>query len=98
MSSRVVFRPQAQEEALEARDWYEVHRLGLGRQFVDAVDVAVAAIAERPLGFPRVHGEIRRAVLRRFPYAVFFRLAADQIVVLGVLHGHRDPRTWQSRR
>jgi plasmid stabilization system protein ParE len=53
-------------------------------------------IAENPLAFPRAHGEIRRATLHRFPYAIYFRLAGDEVVVLAV-HGRQDPRRWQRR-
>ena len=98
MSYRVVFRPQAQAELLEARDWYEARQDGLGDEFSTAVDATVSNIRERPLSYPRVHNEIRRAILPRFPYAVFFQLFEDEILVLAVIRGRRHPRTWQSRR
>jgi plasmid stabilization system protein ParE len=98
VSYRVVFRPQAQVELLEARDWYEARQEGLGVDFSAAVDATISNIRERPLAYPRVHNEIRRAVLQRFPYAVFFQLLEDDIVILAMIHGRRHPRTWQSRR
>ncbi len=94
----VVFRPQADAEALEARRWYEQRRPALGEDFAAAVSEAIARIVENPLAFPRVRGEIRRAILRRFPYGVYFRISPDEIVVLAVMHGRRHPRRWQSRR
>ena len=78
MPRRVVFRPQAEDEVLEAGQWYEAKRPGLGQEFRQALDVLVARIAESPLAFPRVHSESRRAVLSRFPYAVDFRVADDR--------------------
>lgn len=48
--------------------------------------------------FARVHHEIRRVRLRRFPYAIYYRILSDEIVVLAVMHGRRQPRRWQSRR
>jgi hypothetical protein len=63
----VVFRPQAEDEALEVRQWYESRRPGLGREFGQALDVLIARIAASPFAFPRVHNETRRAVLSRFP-------------------------------
>lgn len=98
MSPRLVFRPEAQAELAEAHDWYERQRPGLGAAFSAAVDAALASIIERPLAYPRVRGEMRRAILRRFPYGVFFRLIDDEIVVLGIVHGRRHPPTWKSRR
>lgn len=98
MSYRVVFRPPAQVELLEARDWYEARQEGLGVDLSAAVDATISNIRERPLAYPCVHNEIRRAVLQRFPYAVFFQLLEDDIVILAMIHGRRHPRTWQSRR
>jgi plasmid stabilization system protein ParE len=48
--------------------------------------------------FQRVHHEIRRVRLRRFPYAIYFRVSGDEVVVLAVMHGRRHPRRWSSRR
>jgi len=59
----VVFRPQAEDEVLEVRQWYEANRAGLGQEFGQELDALVERIAERPLAFPRVHHETRRAVL-----------------------------------
>jgi len=92
----VVFRPQAEDEALEVQQWYESRRLGLGREFSDELNGAVERIAAGPLLFPRVHGETRRAVLSRFPYAVYFRVADAAVVVLAI-HGRQHPSRWQRR-
>jgi len=94
---RLVLRPQAEAELLAARDWYEARRSGLGCGFCAAVDLAIMAIMERPLAYPCVHGETRRKILHRFPYAVFYRVLQDEIVVLGVVHSRRHPRSWQFR-
>lgn len=97
MTYRIVFRPQAQAELLEARDWYAARQVRLGELFSAAVELTISNILERPLAYPRVHGEMRRAILQRFPYAVYFQVLEDEIVILGVIHGRRHPRTWQSR-
>lgn len=98
MTPRLVLRPEAQAELLGARDWYEAERVGLGAVFTAAVEAAVTAILRNPAAYPRVRGDTRRALLRRFPYAVYFRPTAGEIVVLAVMHGRRDPRQWRSRR
>lgn len=95
---RIVLRPQVEQDIAEAQGWYEQRRPGLGRGFLSAVDDAIANAAEEPLRFAQVHGPTRRAVLRRFPSGLYFRVAGDEIVVLAVMHGGRDPRRWQSRR
>lgn len=96
MTHRVSFRPQAEAEALDVRRWYENRRQGLGAEFAAAVEGAIARVATTPLVFPRVHGETRRAVLRSFPYAIYFRILGDDIVVLAV-HGRQNPQRWRSR-
>lgn len=98
MTPRLVFRPEAEAELLDARAWYEGERVGLGVLFAAAVETTVTAILQDPLAFPRVKGDTRRALVRRFPHAVYFRPIEDEIIVLAVMHGHRNPRHWRSRR
>ena len=52
--------------------------------------------SREPAAFPFVHGAVRRLVVRRFPYAVYFREVGDEIVVLAI-HGRQDPNRWQER-
>ncbi len=96
MGRRVVFRPQAEDEALDVRQWYEARRPGLGQEFGQALDALVTRIADNPLAFPSVHNETRRAVLSRFPYAVYFRVAGEAVVVLAI-HGRQHPSRWRRR-
>jgi plasmid stabilization system protein ParE len=87
---RVVVRSEARAEIFEARRWYEDRASGLGRTFGEVLDSVIVRIATDPAQFPRVHGDTRRAVLTRFPYAVYFRETSDQVVILAV-HGRQDP-------
>ena len=96
MTRRVVFRPQAENDALEVRQWYESRREGLGREFGVAMDEMVGRIADNPLAFQRAHGETRRAVLAQFPYAIYFRVEDEEVVVLA-LHGRQHPSHWRVR-
>ena len=96
MRCSVYFRPEAEVEVLESQHWYEGRRRGLGAEFEEGVAETVSRVAENPLAFQKVHGETRRAVLRRFPYAIYFRLTGDQVVVLAV-HGRQHEKHWQSR-
>ena len=96
MTRRVVFRPQAEDDALEVRQWYEARREGLGAEFGLAVDEIVARVVANPLAFQRAHGETRRAVLARFPYAIYFRVVSEEIVVLA-LTGRQHPSHWRAR-
>jgi plasmid stabilization system protein ParE len=98
MSLALAFRPQAAAEVRSARATYESHRSGLGAEFIVELDGVLGRVATEPMAFPQVHGPTRRALLRRFPYAVYFVVVESEAVILAVLHGHRDPETWRSRR
>src|SRR5262249_13705026 len=97
MSLRVVFRRAAKDEFAEAAAWYEERREGLGEQFLTEIGEAVEKAAEHPERYPLVFGDVRRAVCRRFPFAVYFRVRGDSLVVLAVFHGRRNPAAWQRR-
>jgi plasmid stabilization system protein ParE len=97
MTPRLVFHSAARSELREAQEWYEVRVAGLGLEFARAVEAALMAIQRSPAAYPVVYEEVRQAVLRRFPYSLFFILEADRIVVLACFHHRRDPRTWQER-
>ena len=93
----ILLRPEAEYDTAAARDWYEERSAGLGQEFVSAVDATVTAIAERPMAFPEVQGSTRRAVMRRFPYGIYYRIADGEVVVLAVMHRRRHPQQWRRR-
>jgi len=93
----LVLRPQARAELLEARAWYDGERPGLGTEFLTEVRAAVALLREMPEAFPTVHRSIRRVLLKRFPYALYFFLDQSTVVVVAVVHGRRDPAVWRAR-
>ena len=69
----VEFEPEAVADAVAAYEWYEGQREGLGRRFRAALDVAVFRIAEGPTTFPVCHRDLRRVLVERFPYAIYYR-------------------------
>jgi hypothetical protein len=87
----VIFLPVADAEATEAHDWYEKESPGLGLRFRMELDVAVARIGENPLVYPVLHRDVRRALLRRFPYELFFLLRPEAGLCHRVLS--RQPRS-----
>jgi plasmid stabilization system protein ParE len=93
-----VVRPAAAADIDDAFLWYEAQRPGLGHEFLAAADALINAIAEHPLRYPLVRRNTRRALLRRFPYAVYFRIYDEVVVVIACMHGRRNPRRWQVRR
>ena len=78
--------------------WYRERGHDLADEFLLALEQCLYSIQENPLAFAVVHRDIRRALLRRFPYCVFYIKSDNEVVVLACLHGHRDPQVWQERR
>jgi hypothetical protein len=74
----VIFTPSASGELIDAQDWYESEARGLGRPFRAEVEVVVERLSATPFQFPVVYKNVRRALLRRFPYALMFVLESDQ--------------------
>ncbi|MCI0461367.1 MAG: type II toxin-antitoxin system RelE/ParE family toxin [Gemmataceae bacterium] len=88
MSLPVLLRPEAEQDVESARDWYEQQQAGLGQAFLDRLSEALDGI---------VWQDVRACRLSRFPFVVYYRVLADRIEVLAVLHGSRDPAVWQGR-
>ena len=98
MASPLVFRRRVGKDLAGGYRWYEEQRAGLGEEFLAAVDASFDTIEEFPEMFARVRGHVRRAILTRFPYAVFYQIEPKRVVVLAVLHTARDPRLWPQPR
>lgn len=87
----------AERDIEDARLWYERQRAGLGVDFVLSVDDAMARILVNPTSYPQIHRNYRRALVRRFPFGIFFRMEDTVIAVSAVFHTQRSPATWDSR-
>lgn len=94
---RLVVQPQSDLDIQAAAVWYEDQRFGLGSRFLDELDQVFHRIIDNPGQFPRVADEVHRALLRHFPYGVYFLAKEGSIDVLAVLHLHRRPEMWKSR-
>ena len=94
--AEVIVRPGAQADIQEAVLWCESQRAGLGREFILRFDALVERIVQTPLHFPEIGSGVRRALLQRFPYAIYFIVAACPVVI-AVLHQRRHPDTWKRR-
>lgn len=97
MSYALSLRPRALGELAAARDRYAL--VGHADGFLREVDAVFEAIQVMPLRFPIAYGTIHRALLRRYPFAVFFRIRpnTEQIVVLAVFPQRGDPARWPKR-
>ncbi len=97
MSRRVTFRHEAEIEFNDAACWYEQRRPGLGREFVAEVKHAIERIRATPELFATVFRDAREANVDRFPYSVVYRLRTQEIRILAIFHGSRDPGQWRER-
>lgn len=89
MSYTLVVSSGAARDVAEARAYHA--QRGRAEAFIASVDRAFEQIADRPLMYPIVYESVRRALLRRFPYSVFFVIEGDRVVVHAVHHQRRDP-------
>ncbi len=94
---QILVRSAAAADIDEAFEWYERQRTGLGEEFLDAVSARMNDIVTHPTAYQVVHRDARRALLHRFPYAIFYRVSGETIIVVACMHGRRNPTRWKSR-
>jgi hypothetical protein len=87
---QLVIEPEAEAELAEAYNWYQQQRAGLGVDFE-------MCIKTHPNRFQKVHGEVRRAVVKRFPYLVLFADRNLISIVIAIFNAKRDPTEWKKR-
>ena len=77
----------------QGRTWEEIKA-----EFMKSIDDALLRIVANPDQYPNVYRSLRRCVVRRFPFAIFYEVASDEVEVIAVFHSRRDPERWNSRR
>ncbi len=97
MAVRIDFTPEASEDVAEAFSWYERQRRDLGREFEEELERALAILRSMPSTGSPVYRMLRRALMARFPFALYYAVESEVVVVHAVLHHRRDPRTWRRR-
>lgn len=95
--SRLEATPAVELEVEAAFEWYEHEQSGLGSEFLEELRATYQRILDSPLGYQHLRAGIRRALPRRFPYAIYFSVEDEAVVILAVLHTARDPAEWQKR-
>lgn len=93
----VVFLPEAEQEMLEAAIYYQSQASGLGVDYLSEVERAVQAITKSPNTWPIIKGELRRRLVRRFPFGILYRIEPEKIVIIAVAHLRRKPGYWKKR-
>jgi len=102
MSRTFRIESEAGAELEEAAVWYDQQRIGLGTEFLEAVDSALERIARWPHAARRVPGvsvdvPARKAPVTRFPYHVAYLETPDAIRILAFAHDKREPAYWHGR-
>ncbi|RLE28093.1 MAG: type II toxin-antitoxin system RelE/ParE family toxin [Acidobacteria bacterium] len=92
------FHPEAEAEFNQAIDYYEEIDPGLGWDFAVEVNSTVQRTIAFPNAWPVIEGEIRRSLVRRFPYGVLYSEENGQIYIVAVMHLHRHPDYWKMRK
>lgn len=93
----IVFHPEAEAELSAAIDYYEAIEIGLGYDFSVEIQASIERIAAFPKAWTTIEGEIRRSLVRRFPYGVLYAEEDGNIYIIAVMHLHREPNYWQYR-
>jgi len=98
MNYEIVFRKEAQLDILEAIAWYEERQEGLGDELFIALESVKHFIAQNPYHYEDKYNGIRKAITKRFPYIIYYRIESkSKVLVLAVLHMKRSPGLWKRR-
>lgn len=98
MAYRLKFSARALREIGEAQEWYESQSPGLGGEFIAAMELQLKRLEQAPLLYAEVMPGVRRALLPRFPYGLFYAVRSDLVHILAVLHDARNPSHFPKSR
>lgn len=96
MKSRLT--PEAELDLIDAIRWYDERDQELGDELLRHVYHCIASLEENPRLYPIVHLQMRRALVRRFPFQILYEIDSEEIVIYGIYHSARDPQVWKRRR
>lgn len=89
---------EAEDDLLESYVWYDNQKLGLGEDFLDALDGARDAILSNPLAYKIVYRKrVRAYTLTSFPFQILYLIEKDEVNVISVFHTSRNPKSWRKR-
>lgn len=97
MAAELIVAPEADRDLDEAYSWYETQAAGRGDDLLCRVDACIQAILRFPEMHPRIHGNYRRALIRKYPFAVFYEYEEETVTIYCVIHTSRDPEKWRRR-
>jgi len=91
------YHHEAERELADAADWYERQQEGLAFQFLREIEHCIDRILEEPDSHAVYEGEVRYCPVRRFPYAILYRLQRSTVQIITVMHHSRRPGYWKDR-
>jgi len=94
---KIEFLKSGQTELDQAVEWYETQQKYLGVQFLNEFEAAIRRIISYPESYRVIKKDIRRCLVKRFPYGILYVIDTDKIVVIAVAHLHRKPDYWIDR-
>jgi toxin ParE1/3/4 len=94
---KVSLHPEAEADVAEAIASYDRRTVGLGSDFLGEILGAFERIERVPEAWPMIEKPVRRCLVERFPYCVYYRIEPEEIFVLAVTHGRSKPGVWRSR-
>lgn len=97
MDYQIIIRRQAEADIRDAYSYYESCRPGLGHEFLLCIEAGMNSICRAPSQYRVVHREVRRVIVHRFPFGIYFTVRNNQVVVLAVMHARRSPSVWRQR-
>ncbi|MBD1211381.1 MAG: type II toxin-antitoxin system RelE/ParE family toxin [Dolichospermum sp.] len=97
MTYKIFITPEAELDLEDAYNWYEQHTVGLGSEFIRVVDASFSTIQRNPFACPIVHEQVRKKLIRKFPYGLLYIITDETISIVGCFHVKRDPQQWERR-
>jgi len=91
------FHPEAIDEYLDAVSYYAHINLRLARSFTEAVEAGIENILHHPEAWQSVEGDIRRHIIKRFPFGIYYCIEGNSILIYAIMHMSRHPDYWKSR-
>ena len=94
---KLVVQPEAEADIVDAAVWYDQQARPIRQRFLQTVELVLGTIEQHPHRYQKVFGQVRRVMVRGFPYALLYVVSEQEVNVIACMHTSRDPRRWQGR-
>ena len=94
---KIVITEIAEIDILIGKDWYNSQKNTLGDEFISEMESKIKVIQSNPYLFSFIKKDIRKALLKRFPFGIYYFVEGDVINIFAVIHFSRNPKIWKHR-